>query len=321
MPLESFKASFRSYVQHLQDEICQALAQRDGQAGFQEDEWQREEGGGGRTRVLEDGALIEKGGVNISEVYGPISENLKAQLGVEDGAFWVTGLSLIIHPHSPMIPTTHANFRYFELYDAAEGGTLYDAWFGGGIDLTPYYLWDEDARHFHRVQQEACDRFGPALYPEFKRWCDDYFYNHHRGEGRGIGGTFFDYLRDSETMSLRQWHDFTRAMGDSFLPAYLPILDARRSVPYTEEHRRWQELRRGRYVEFNLLWDRGTRFGIQSNGRTKSILMSLPPRCRWAYADEPAAGTHEAYVLDVLRHPRDWLGLSADLEGGNGQDA
>jgi coproporphyrinogen III oxidase len=303
----TLKQRFTNYVHNLQDEICGALEVLDGKARFKEDLWDREGGGGGRTRVIAGGEVIEKGGVNVSSVHGELPDPIKQHFNVDKGWFYATGISLVIHPLNPMVPTVHANFRFFELYDDAKMTQTADRWFGGGADLTPYYLWDEDAIHFHRVLKEACDRHGKELYPRFKKECDNYFYNSHREEARGIGGLFFDYLREDDTRTDEQWYDFTTDAGNIFLESYLPIVKRRMNEPYNQAQRYWQEIRRGRYVEFNLIHDRGTLFGLKTKGRVESILMSLPPRVRWDYDHKPKPETREAYLLEVLKNPVEWV--------------
>ena len=305
--MSAIKEDFTTYIENLQDEICSALEELDGVANFREDKWTRKGGGGGRTRVIEKGDVFEKGGVNISMVYGELPDPIKKHFNVESGWFWAGGISLVIHPKNPMVPTVHANFRYFELYEDEEMKKPVDGWFGGGADLTPYYLFEEDAVHFHTELKKACNRHGEDLYPTFKKQCDEYFYNSHRGEARGVGGLFFDYLREDEERSLKDWHSFTEDVGSAFLDAYLPILKDRIQEPYNRAQRYWQEVRRGRYVEFNLIHDRGTLFGLKTDGRIESILMSLPPQVRWDYNHSPKPGTKEAEVLDVLENPRDWV--------------
>lgn len=302
----SIKQTFTDYVHTLQDEICRALESIETGASFREDLWDREGGGGGRTRVLEEGAVIEKGGVNVSAVHGELPETIRSHFNVEGGWFYATGLSLVLHPRNPMAPTVHANYRLFELYEDAAMESVVDRWFGGGADLTPYYLWDEDAVHFHTTLKEMCDRHGKELYPRFKEACDSYFYNAHRGEARGVGGIFYDYLRGDESRSDEEWLRFSTDAGNVFTNAYLPILEKRMAEPYREEHRYWQEVRRGRYAEFNLIHDRGTLFGLKTNGRIESILMSLPPRARWVYDHHPEEGTRESYLLECLRQPKPW---------------
>ena len=301
------KDQFFAYIQGLQDRICAGLEAADGQARFQEDLWDRPEGGGGRTRVLEGGKVLEKAGVNISGVHGDLPPAMQQYFGVGESQFYACGLSLVLHPRNPMAPTVHANWRYFELYDLS--GHLIDSWFGGGQDLTPYYLFEEDAQHFHQVCKKACDAHDPAFYPEYKQRCDQYFHNTHRGEARGIGGLFFDYLKPSPQRDAQGWFDFVTEVGDSFLEAYVPILNRRKDLPYTPEQQTWQEIRRGRYVEFNLVHDKGTLFGLKTNGRIESILMSLPPRVQWVYDHHPAPHTPEAALIEVLKNPVDWVAL------------
>jgi coproporphyrinogen III oxidase len=299
------RQGFIEYIHQLQDAICTGIERADGKGKFQEDRWQRAEGGGGITRIITDGNVFEKGGVNTSVVHGEITPLINQQLKVNGHGFRACGISMVIHPHSPMVPTVHANFRYFELYDA--NNKVMDSWFGGGADLTPYYLWDEDAIHFHTEYKRACDPYGTDLYPLFKKQCDAYFVNTHRGgESRGIGGIFYDYLRPDQNRTDEFWLKFSKSMGDSFLRAYLPIVERRRKEPFTEKERHWHEIRRGRYVEFNLIHDRGTLFGLRSNGRTESILMSLPPRARFEYNDAPASGSREEDLVTLLKNPRNW---------------
>lgn len=299
------KDKFYKYIQQLQDTITFRLEAIDGRAKFHEDRWQRPEGGGGRTRVIENGEVIEKGGVNISAVHGALPKAMQEYFKVGKVDFFACGLSLVIHPKNPFVPTVHANWRYFEMYD--KDGTVIDSWFGGGQDLTPYYLFDEDAVHFHRVCKTACDKHHPDFYADFKKQCDAYFYNTHRGEARGIGGLFFDYCKVSEQMSMQNWYDFVTEVGNSFLDAYIPIVEKRKDIPYTKANRNWQEIRRGRYVEFNLVHDKGTLFGLKTNGRIESILMSLPPYVQWVYDHHPAKGSEEEKLIDVLKNPRDWM--------------
>lgn len=287
------------YLSGLQDEICRELQGVDGEAVFHEDVWQREEGGGGRTRVISKGAVFEKGGVNTSAVHGRLPASMMDYLKTKHDRFFACGLSLVMHPLNPYVPTVHANYRYFELYD--EKGFVVDQWFGGGSDLTPYYFYDNDKAHFHVMQQKVCDQMDPSLYERFKDACDQYFYNSHRTEARGIGGLFYDYLRTGEQHDGRFWFDFVTSLGRVFLPSYLPIVQRRKTMEYGERERYWQEIRRGRYVEFNLIHDKGTLFGLRTNGRTESILMSLPPRVRWDYDFKPEPGSPEEELLLVLR--------------------
>jgi coproporphyrinogen III oxidase len=299
----------RDFFAGLQDQICAALERLDGKAAFREDLWHREGGGGGRTRVIEDGALFEKAGVNFSEVHGELDESFANRMPIGDGTrFFACGISLVLHPLNPFVPTVHANFRYLERGSSG--------WFGGGTDLTPYYPYIEDAVHFHRALKEVCDRFDPSYYPRFKKACDEYFFIKHRDEARGVGGIFFDYLTDQRvdprqqpgSHGIESIFQFVRETGLAFLPAYLPIAERRKDEVYTQTERAFQMIRRGRYVEFNLVYDRGTHFGLETRGRAESILMSLPPLVRWVYDYKPQPGTREAAAGDFFR-PRDWLGI------------
>ena len=286
------------FVHGVQDRITHALAAVDG-GSFLEDNWERPGGGGGRTRVLDDGRVFEKAGVNVSVVHGELSEDFAKSLPGDGREFFATGISLVLHPRNPRAPTVHANFRYIE-----QGSRR---WFGGGADLTPYYLFEEDAVWFHRVWKRACDQHSSKYYPRFKEECDRYFFLPHRGEARGVGGIFFDYL-DANA----EHESFWRTAADAFLDAYLPIIERRKDLEYTERERLHQLQRRGRYVEFNLVYDRGTLFGLKTDGRIESILMSLPPLVRWDYDAAPQPGTPEAELLEVLRQPRDWLAGSRE---------
>lgn len=301
----SIKDKFVAYIQDLQDSICAGLEAEDGKAKFAEDNWQRPEGGGGRSRVITGGNVFEKGGVNISMVEGALPAAMQQAFNVPESNFFAAGLSLVIHPLNPFVPTVHANWRYFELYD--KEGTRLDCWFGGGSDLTPYYIFEDDARHFHGTLKAAMDPFGAEHYPTHKQHCDEYFVNKHRdNEMRGIGGVFYDYLRPVGAADEARLLAFQQANGNAFLPAYLPIVRQRKDLPYTEKEIEWQEIRRGRYVEFNLIHDRGTLFGLKTNGRTESILMSLPPRARWEYCYQPAAGSREESMMQYY-WPREWM--------------
>ena len=299
------KDAFYNYIKILQDNITQLLGKIDGKIDFKEDLWERPQGGGGRTRILENGNVIEKAGVNISAVYGPLPESMQSYFNVEKVNFFACGLSLVIHPVNPMAPTVHANWRYFEMYDKT--GTICDQWFGGGLDLTPYYLFEEDVKHFHQTCKKVCDKYHPDYYSNFKKKCDSYFFNTHRNEARGVGGIFFDYLKKTDTFTLENHFKFVTAVGDSFENAYVPILKKRKDLNYTIAQRRWQEIRRGRYVEFNLIHDKGTIFGLQTNGRIESILMSLPPKVQWKYDYYPEPNSKEARLLKVLKTPQDWV--------------
>jgi coproporphyrinogen III oxidase len=297
------KAAVKAYLLDLQDRICQALAIADGGEGFVEDNWERTEGGGGRSRVLANGKVIEKGGVNFSHVYGthmPASATAHRP-ELAGRSFEAMGVSLVIHPHNPYVPTSHANVRFFI---AEKEGAAPVWWFGGGYDLTPYYGNEDDVVHWHQTAKDACDPLGDHLYPKFKKWCDDYFFLKHRSEARGVGGLFFD---DYNAQDFEHSFSVMRAVGDSYVPAYLPIVEARKAAPYAEREREFQLYRRGRYVEFNLVYDRGTLFGLQTGGRTESILMSLPPLVRWEYNWHPEPGSPEAELYEKFLPHREWL--------------
>jgi coproporphyrinogen III oxidase len=285
------------YLRGLQDRICSALEVADGSARFRQDVWERPGGGGGRTRVIADGAVFEKGGVNFSEVFGEFTPEFAKQIPGDGLRFTAVGLSLVIHPRSPLVPTVHANFRYL-----THGSK---AWFGGGADLTPYYPFREDVVHFHKVWKQVCDRHAAvADYAKMKRDCDEYFFLKHRQEARGVGGIFFDYADATEPV-----FDFVREAADAFLGSYLPIVERRKGLPYTPEQRFFQEVRRGRYVEFNLVYDRGTVFGLKTDGRTESILMSLPPVVRYPYDYRPVPGSPEAELTEYWLKPKDWASM------------
>jgi coproporphyrinogen III oxidase len=293
----------RNYLLKLQDSICSACEKTDGTCRFQEDEWSRREGGGGRARVMEEGGVFEKAGINFSHVFGselpPSASASRPELAGRH--FQAMGVSLVIHPRNPYVPTSHANVRFFiaEKHDAEPVW-----WFGGGFDLTPYYGFRDDAVHWHRLAREACEPFGEDIYPRFKKWCDDYFYLKHRAEPRGIGGLFFDDLNEG---GFDRCFGLMQSIGDHYLPAYLPVVERRKNMNYGERERDFQAYRRGRYVEFNLVYDRGTLFGLQSGGRTEAILMSLPPVVKWRYDWRPQPGTPEAELYDVFLMPKDWL--------------
>lgn len=302
-PLTPDKAAVKAYLLDLQDSICSALAKEDGGADFLEETWQRDEGGGGRSRVIAEGAVFEKGGVNFSHVYGnqmPASATAHRP-ELAGRAFEAMGVSLVIHPRNPYIPTSHANVRFFI---AEKEGADPVWWFGGGYDLTPYYGNEADCQHWHQTAQQACEPFGEETYPRYKQWCDDYFFLKHRNEARGIGGLFFD---DYNTQDFAASFAFMRAVGDSYVPAYQPIVTRRKNTPYCERERNFQLYRRGRYVEFNLVYDRGTLFGLQTGGRTESILMSLPPLVRWDYNWHPEPGTAEAELYEKFLPARNWI--------------
>lgn len=291
----TLKARATEYLKGLQDRICQGLEALDGKATFRTDTWERPGGGGGRTRVICDGNVFEKGGVNFSEVYGDMAPEFAKQLPGEGTRFFAAGVSLVLHPQNPHIPTVHANFRLIQKGEAS--------WFGGGADLTPYYPHLEDVVHFHRTWKGACDRHPEvANYERFKEECDQYFYLPHRGEARGVGGIFFDYQQNNP----EKVFDFVRDAGDQFLSSYAPIVQRRKGMPHTDAQRDFQTYRRGRYVEFNLIFDRGTIFGLKTNGRTESILMSLPPIVRFVYDYQAAPGSEESKLTSYWLQPRDW---------------
>jgi coproporphyrinogen III oxidase len=295
--MDLLKDRASKFFTDLQDKICAGLEACDGKAKFHEDNWQREGGGGGRTRVISEGAIFEKAGVNFSAVFGEMPENLGKKLNLDGKTdFFATGVSLVLHPHNPFIPTTHANFRYFETKDKV--------WFGGGADITPYYPYREDIIHFHQTFKDACDKHDKNYYPKFKKWCDEYFTIRHRDEMRGSGGVFFDYLKDD----LEKTFKFVQEVGNAFLPAYVPIVEKRRNETFGERERHFQLIRRGRYVEFNLVYDRGTVFGLETKGRIESILMSLPNLASWVYDYKPEPGSKEE-VATTYFQPQDWLGL------------
>jgi len=329
-PPADSRSRARTLLMGLQDSICTALAAFDGEGHFQEESWERPEGGGGRSRVMKAGRIFEQGGVNFSEVEGErLPPSILSQRPEAEGQRWfATGTSMVLHPRNPYIPTVHLNYRYFE------AGPVW--WFGGGADLTPYYPFLEDAQHFHRSLKEACDSVDPAYYPVFKPWCDDYFFLKHRGETRGVGGIFYDYqdpggvlykgsdptgpaaAASAATGAVEHdWEKLFRlagACGNAFLPSYLPIAERRQATPWGERERDFQLYRRGRYVEFNLVFDRGTIFGLQTNGRTESILMSLPPLVRWEYGYQSEPGSREALLTEVFTRPQNWLEDGSLLE-------
>jgi len=300
------KETWIQMIHALQDQICKALEELDGKAVFMEDAWVRAEGGGGKTRVIANGNVFEKGGVNTSIVFGDVTPALQSQLKIDGAKWFACGLSMVLHPVNPFVPTIHCNYRMFELYN--EKDELLDRWFGGGTDLTPYYLFEEDAKHFHQTYKEVCDNFNTAFYPAFKKECDNYFVNWHRNEERrGIGGIFYDYQRPTEKQDASFWLHFANACGEAFITAYIPIAAKRKNISYSNENKYWQEIRRGRYVEFNLVHDRGTLFGLKTNGRIESILMSLPPTVRFDYNYQPAAGSEEEKVQQICLQPIDWV--------------
>ncbi len=333
LPPSDSRDRVSQWFKTLQDKICQGLEQVDGEGTFQQDSWERAEGGGGRSRVMKEGKVFEQGGVNFSEVWGKdLPPSILVQRPEAAGhSFYATGTSIVLHPRNPFVPTVHLNYRYFE------AGPVW--WFGGGIDLTPYYPFAEDAAHFHNTLKQACDAHHPEYYPAFKLWCDEYFYLKHRQETRGVGGIFCDYQdnqgvlypisypgsqidtkaanhsKEVGAIKGRNWENlfaFVQGCGDAFLPAYVPIVERRNGLDYTEHQRNFQLYRRGRSGEFNLVYDRGTIFGLQTNGRTESILMSLPPLVRWEYGFQPEPGSPEAELYDTFLKPQDWANWSAN---------
>jgi coproporphyrinogen III oxidase len=293
------KENIRKYFESLQNKICGELELADGAGRFHKDIWNRTEGGGGITRILEGGEVFEKGGVNTSAVWGRLPDRMAEKMNLPPTDFFATGISLVLHPLNPMVPTVHMNLRYFKTDTGSESAA---EWFGGGTDLTPYYLFEDDARHFHRTLKTACDAHDPEYYRRFKILCDEYFFIRHRNETRGIGGIFFDYLKGE----IDRLFLFIQEIGNAFLPSYIPIVERRRNEPYGEREKHWQLIRRGRYAEFNLVYDRGTLFGLETNGRIESILMSLPPHVVWEYNYRPESGSREEILQQALR-PRDWV--------------
>ncbi len=285
----------------IQDEITQALERLDGKAKFQEEVWEREGGGGGRTRIIQGGNLLEKGGVNFSAVHGTLPAPIKKAFGVDEDQFFATGVSIVLHPHHPLVPIIHMNIRYFELNEQVR-------WFGGGIDLTPHYVYPQDATYFHQTLKDTCDKHHPNFYSEFKAWADRYFYIKHRDETRGIGGIFYDRLTPEKTgLSYEEIFDFSCDLGRTFAPVYIELANRHRDELFTQEQKDWQLIRRGRYVEFNLVYDAGTKFGLETNGRIESILMSLPSQANWAYDYKAIPGSAEEKTLSLLKRGIDWV--------------
>lgn len=285
----------------IQDEICRALEQCDGKAHFEEELWEREGGGGGRTRIIQNGSIFERGGVNFSAVYGHLPPSMKKALNVDYDEFFATGVSIVIHPNHPWVPIIHMNIRYFEM-----PGTE-TKWFGGGIDLTPHYIIEDDARFFHGYLKTTCDQFSDDFYTRFKLWADDYFFIKHRNETRGIGGIFYDRLTATDELSWAQVFEFSKAVGRSFVPIYTELANRNRNKDFTEAHQQWQYQRRSRYTEFNLVYDAGTKFGLETNGRIESILMSLPPTAKWVYNYQPQPGSEEEKTLSLLKKDINWV--------------
>ena len=295
------KEQVTTYLKNLQDNICASLEAADGLSKFREDLWEHHSGGGGRSRVIENVNVIEKGGVNFSGVEGQTSEALMKQLQISEKAdYFATGVSIVLHPKNPMMPIIHKNIRYFEMSNGI-------CWFGGGIDLTPHYVIDEDARWFHQQLKNACDKHDPKYYPKFKNWADDYFFIPHRQETRGVGGIFYDYLKPTNETEKAGFFAFMQEIGNAFAPIYTHFIAKNKDLPFSENEKNWQLLRRGRYVEFNLAWDRGTKFGLETNGRTESILMSMPPLAQWIYDFKANPNSPEQNTLDLLKKGIDWV--------------
>lgn len=296
-----FKEEVAERYKQIQDEICRGLEIADGKGKFEEELWERTGGGGGRTRIMQNGSIIEKGGVNFSAVYGKLPDAIKKAFNVTEDDFFATGVSIVIHPNHPMVPIIHMNIRYFELNEQTR-------WFGGGIDLTPHYIFDNDARFFHHKLKNACDEFNPDFYPKFKAHADDYFFIKHREETRGIGGIFYDRLKPENTsLSWEEILDFSINIGETFLPIYTELIDRNRDKEFTDLQKDWQFQRRSRYVEFNLVYDSGTKFGLETNGRIESILMSLPPQANWGYNVQPESNTEEYKTLQLLKKGISWV--------------
>lgn len=297
------KEEIKNWLSGLQESICTQLEEADGAGKFISDHWERPGGGGGVSRVINNGQIIEKGGVNFSAVWGKTPEAVLKTMNLpsaDQPDFYATGVSIVIHPINPFVPIIHMNVRYFEMSNGRW-------WFGGGIDLTPHYINEEDATYFHRQLKTICDKHHPSYYPDFKKWADDYFFIKHRNETRGIGGIFFDHLQDSGEFTKESRFSFIQDVGNAFAPIYCYFMKKNQAIPYSEQHKQWQYLRRGRYVEFNLVWDRGTKFGLDTDGRTESILMSLPPQANWVYNYQPESGTAEGTTLGLLRKGIHWV--------------
>jgi len=301
------KEQITADYQQIQDEICAALELCDGNAKFEEEKWEREGGGGGRTRIIQNGSIFEKGGVNFSAVHGQLPASIKKALNIEDDDFFATGISIVIHPNHPLVPIIHMNIRYFEMPSSFTDGRQPVRWFGGGIDLTPHYVIDADARYFHQYLKSVCDKFYHDFYHRFKLWADDYFYIKHRNETRGIGGIFYDRLTANEELSWDNIFDFSKALGRSFIPIYTELVNRNRNTVFTDEQQQWQYQRRSRYTEFNLVYDAGTKFGLETNGRIESILMSLPPTAKWVYNYQAQPGSEEEKTLSLLKKGINWV--------------
>jgi coproporphyrinogen III oxidase len=300
------KEQIAADYQVIQDEICIALELADGKAHFEEEKWEREGGGGGRTRVIQNGNIFEKGGVNFSAVHGQLPDTLKKALNVEQNDFFATGVSIVIHPNHPMVPIIHMNIRYFEMPSSFGPGKEPIRWFGGGIDLTPHYIFEEDASYFHAYLKSVCNKFNKDFYHRFKIWADDYFFIKHRNETRGIGGIFYDRLTSGEELTWENVFEFSKTLGRSFIPIYTELVNRNRDKEFTGAQQLWQYQRRSRYAEFNLVYDAGTKFGLETNGRIESILMSLPPTAKWLYNFQPEPGSEEEKTLSLLKKGINW---------------
>ena len=301
------KEQITADYQLIQDEICTALEELDGKATFEEEKWERGGGGGGRTRIIQNGNVLEKGGVNFSAVHGQLPPVMQKALQITQDDFFATGISIVVHPNHPMVPIIHMNIRYFEMPSTFAGGQEPVRWFGGGIDLTPHYVIEDDAKFFHQSLKDVCDKFNADFYSRFKTWADDYFYIKHREETRGIGGIFYDKLIATDTLSWEDIFEFSKALGRSFINIYTELVTRNRDKSFTDNEQQWQYQRRSRYTEFNLVYDAGTRFGLETNGRIESILMSLPPTAKWVYNYQPQAGSEEEKTLSLLKKGINWV--------------
>ena len=302
--MAEIKDKFSDFITHLQKKITSEIELLDQKSKFKNDKWIRKEGGGGLTMVIENGNVFEKGGVNVSKVHGILPKSMSELLGVDQSDFFACGISMVLHPKNPMAPTFHSNLRFFELY---QKNKIIDCWFGGGLDLTPYYLFEKDAHLFHSSCKKICDKFSSNYYIKFKEKCDKYFWNTHRNEARGVGGLFFDYCRGKSKDEMNNWLMFIQELGNSFMDPYLDIVRKRTKMRYSKQNADWQQIRRGRDVEFNLLHDKGTLFGLKTNGRIESILMSMPPRVKWNYDSKPEKGSDEENLIKILKSPKNWI--------------
>jgi coproporphyrinogen III oxidase len=301
------KEQIAADYKQIQDEICAALEATDGKATFEEEVWEREGGGGGRTRIIQNGNIFEKGGVNFSAVHGQLPHTIKKALNVEEDDFFATGVSIVIHPNHPLVPIIHMNIRYFEMPSSFNNATPPVRWFGGGIDLTPHYVVEDDARFFHQQLKDVCDSFNHDFYQRFKVWADNYFFIKHRDETRGIGGIFYDRLTATDEVTWETVFEFSKALGRSFIPTYTELVNRSRDKQFTDNQQQWQYQRRSRYTEFNLVYDAGTKFGLETNGRIESILMSLPPTAKWVYNYQAQPGSEEEKTLSLLKKGINWV--------------